>query len=219
MAKLIFRKDRLLAPGPSQRVLKAGEALSFSELSEAAGELAAMKREWEEKKRAEEELMLSRAASLYEEKMREGYEEGLARGKEEESMKIMDAVLASISYLEKLEGDVAGLVLQCVERIMGETGREELIRGLVKKALSSMRGDRRLVLRVAPSNEESVRKELAGLFSAAGTESRGFVEIRPDPRLGPSACHLESELGNVDASLSTQLKNLRKAIEERLVSG
>jgi type III secretion protein L len=210
-------KDTPVSLAPETKILKAKDLGAFSEVAKATYELEALK----EKFRLEKEKLLAdiqkNAEELYEQRKKEGYLDGLLEGKEEESMKIMDTVMASLSYLEKLEGDLVNLVTDSVQKILGEIDQQELIRRIVKKALNTIRGDRRVIIRVAPSNEETVRKELFVML-ASKEDSRGFVELRADSRLGPTDCFLESELGNVNASLNTQLKNLKKAFETLIKS-
>jgi type III secretion protein L len=192
----------LLAPGG--KLLKAPEASAFLGALELAGELRARA---EERARAADEAAKARQEA--------GYLEGLAAGRDEYAMKIMDTVMASVEYLERLEGDLAGIVEEAVRKIIGEMPPGDVAVGLVKKALTTMRDDRRVLVRTSPADEPFVREALLG--PAAGGSA--FLDVRADGRLERGQCVLESELGVVEASLESQLRNLSEALKSRVRTG
>jgi type III secretion protein L len=67
-----------------------------------------------------------------------------------------------------------------------------------------------LTLRVSPDDAEAAREGLAGVaeLQTLGTT----VEVQVDASLAPGSCIFESDMGVVDASLSTQLDALRAAM-------
>ena len=217
MAPLVFHKDRLLGPDPSQKVLKARDARAFSELAKAAEELEALKRSWEEEKKAMEESVQAEAGRLYEEKKEEGREEGLSMGREERALKIMDTVLASLGYLENIEGELALIVAEAARKILGDFGREDSARSAVASSLAAMKSERKLVLKVSPSDERGALKDISQIFASHGG-FQSYADLMPDLGVPPGSCLLESALGSVEASLEIQMKCLKKAAEERLAA-
>ena len=118
----------------------------------------------------------------------------------------METVLASVEFIEGIENTVVNVVSQSIRKIIGEMDDEERIRRIVGTALSYVRGQQR----VSPQDEPAVSKSLAAMTSGA------YLNVVADPRLAPSSCILESDLGVIDASLETQLKALEHAFASKI---
>ena len=118
--------------------------------------------------------------------------------------------MASVEFIEGIEGTVVDVVMQSVRKIIGEMNREDRIRAIVKTALANVRGQQKVTVRVAPSDEAVVSQALAA--QTAGS----FVTVVADARLEPDSCILESDLGVINASLSTQLKALEHAFNAKI---
>ncbi len=202
----LFSLNQRLTPKPGQTLIKAGEAAVFFEARDLI-------RAWEERA-----AQLDQAAEEERERrFQQGYEDGLAAGRLEYTEKIMEAVIQSVEYIEGLETTLVKVVGEAVRRIVGEMDDDERIVRLVRQALGAVRGEKRVLVRVAPRDEKAVRLDLAALLGRnAGS---GFLELVPDPRLQPGECLLESELGVVEASLETQLRNLETALLNRVKDG
>ena len=156
------------------------------------------------------------AAEAYRRRHEEGYREGLAAGQMEYADKIMDTVLSSVEYLEKLELELVRLVGEVTRKLIGEMDDRERIVRLVRQALASVRGQKRVVVRVSAREEAAVRASLAGLLARPEGGATDYLDVRADPDLPPGSCFLETELGVVEASLETQLRNLEKALLRRV---
>ncbi|MDR1546861.1 MAG: HrpE/YscL family type III secretion apparatus protein [Deltaproteobacteria bacterium] len=200
MAALFFLNGGTPALKPGVKLVKAAEARPFLDALELSKRLAAY--EAERQAQAEEAYLRRRE---------EGYKDGEAAGREAYSLKIMETVMASVEYLENLESGLVKIVNDAVRKVIGELPPEEVVVKLARKALTSMRNDRRVTVRVSPRQEAAVRETLLG--PAGGTP---FLDVRADGRLGPGDCVLESELGVVDASLETQLRILAQALNSRV---
>ncbi|MDR0355120.1 MAG: HrpE/YscL family type III secretion apparatus protein [Deltaproteobacteria bacterium] len=208
MAELFCLDGLKPSPAPGTKLLKAQDARRFMEASELAQRLRELETE-----------LVARNESEREESRKQGYQEGLAQGLDEYSFKIMDTVMASIEYLEKLESDLVEIVRGAVDKIIGELPSDEVIVRVVRKALTSMRSDRRMVVRISPKDEAAVREAFGGRAGLGSAEESGerreaasFLDIRADGRLSQGECFLESELGIVEASLQTQLRNISQAL-------
>jgi type III secretion protein L len=204
MAALFLLSGLDPAIKPGVKLVKADQAKVFldaSELSKRVKDLEAQ--------------TLARAEQAYQKRREEGYRDGLIAGRDEYALKIMDTVMASVEYLEGLESDLVKIVNEAVRKIIGDLGSDEAVVRVVKKALTSMRDDRRVLVRVSPRDEPAVREALLG---SSGQRSP-FLDVRADGRLEQGQCVLESELGVVEASLETQLKNLSEALQSRIKSG
>ncbi|MDR2385993.1 MAG: HrpE/YscL family type III secretion apparatus protein [Deltaproteobacteria bacterium] len=203
MAALFFLNGQAPAILPGVKLVKAPQANLFLEALElrekivAQGQELAKKAEQERKKRSDE-----------------GYQDGLEAGRDEYTLKIMDTVMASVEYLEKFEGDLANIVEEAVRKIIGDLPSDQVVVGLVKKALRTMRDDRKILVRVSPEDESAVRTALVGTSESWAS----FLEVRGDGRLNKGDCVLESDLGVVEASVATQLKNLSAALKNSIGS-
>jgi type III secretion protein L len=203
MAALFLMNGRTPAVAPGTRLVKAPEAGPFLDALELSAKAAAMEAD-----------MAKRAEEAYESRRRQGYQDGLDAGRDEYALKIMDTVMASVEYLEKLEGDLARIVEEAVRKIIGDLPSDQVAVGLVRKALSLMRDDRRVVVRVSPEDEPAVSQALQGPSGRSP-----FFDVRADGRFSPGKCVLESDLGVVEASVETQLRNLSEALRTRVKTG
>ncbi|MDR2366676.1 MAG: HrpE/YscL family type III secretion apparatus protein [Deltaproteobacteria bacterium] len=203
MAALFFLNGQNPAILPGVKLVKATDANLYLEALELREKIVAKGEELA--KRAEEERKT---------RSDEGYQDGLAAGRDEYTLKIMDTVMASVEYLEKFEVDLANIVDEAVRKIIGDLPSDEVVVGLVKKALKTMRDDRKILVRVSPEDESAVRTALVG--TSEGWAS--FLDVRGDGRLSRGDCVLESDLGVVEASVETQLRNLSEALKNSIRS-
>lgn len=90
---------------------------------------------------------------------------------------------------------------------------KEIVLGQVREALRHLVGAENVKLRVHPRDEEIVRHRRADVFSIS--DSLRDMIIEADDKIEPGGCIVESELGNVDARLSTQLKSLEARLFEQ----
>ena len=194
-----LNKSELPQPAAGAKVLKASEA---ADLVAATDIIAAAQ------KKAEK--ILADAEAAYQSRYEQGYADGVEFGKLENAEKVMETVLASVEFIEGIENTVVNVVSQSVRKIIGEMDDEERIRRIVGTALSYVRGQQRVTVRVAPADEPAVAKALAAMTSGS------YMNVVADPRLAKSSCILESDLGVIDASLETQLKALEHAFASKI---
>lgn len=201
----LFRLSRdVVTPEAGTRVLKASEAsllLEAGALLDAARERAAeMERE---------------AQAAYERRREEGYRDGQEEGRLEHAEKVLETVLSSMEYIEGIESTLVRVVTEAIRKVIGEVDENERIVRIVRNALTTVRNQQRVLIRVAPGDEKAVREALAAMLAAV-PGSTSFVDVVADARLERGACLLESELGVVDASLETQLKAFENAFRAKI---
>ncbi len=155
------------------------------------------------------------ARRVYEEMKSKGYRDGQEEGKQEHIEKIMDTVLSSVEFIEGIEGTLVNIVNQAIKKIIGDLDEHERIVRIVRTALNNVRGQQKVTVRVSLQDEPIVNEALASM-SSGGNSS--FLNIVGDARLERDSCILESELGVVDASLSTQLKAFENAFNKKITS-
>lgn len=190
-------------PEAGTKIVKASE---FGQLLEA-GQLLDCARE----KAAEMERA---SLDAYEKKCQEGYQDGLEAGKMEHSEKMMETIFSSVEFIENIESTLVSVVTQSIRKIIGDLDDKERIVRIVRNALNVVRGQQKVTVRVAPADEPIVSEALAAMTASASATS--FLTVVADARLDRDSCILESELGVVDASLSTQLKALENAFHSKI---
>ena len=189
-----------VTPAPGTRILRAGE---YARLLEAEELLAHAGRE--------AEGILARAETVFEERRREGYEQGLLEGRMEQAEKMMETTLEAVEFIEKIESTLVGVVASAVRKIIGELDDRERIVRVVRTALLTVRSQQKVLIRVSPSDEAAVREALAAMMTAS-PGGVSFLDVVADPRMDPGDCLLESELGVVDAGIESQLKAVENAL-------
>lgn len=193
-----------VAPVPGSRVIRADD---YSRLIEARDVLAAA--------RERADAILTEAEAAYEQRRREGYEDGVMEGRMEQAEKMMETALQAVDYIANLEETLVGVVATAVRKIIGELDDRERIVRVVRTALVAVRGQRKVLIRVCPADEPAVREALAAMIaSAPGGVS--FLDVAADPRMKQGDCILESELGVVDAGLETQLTIIENALAGKI---
>lgn len=203
METLLFLKKRQITLSAEKNYLKASE---YGTLIEANRIL--------EEARQKASKTIAQAYEIYEAQKKRGYEDGLEEGRLQHAEKIMDTAMESINYFESMEKSIAGLVIQCLEKVIGEMEDHDLILKIVKSALAVARNEKRVVVRVSHDELDAVQSAVSQLLQTYPGIS--ILDISADSRLKKGACLIESELGVVDASVETQLEAIKRAIAKRI---
>jgi flagellar assembly protein FliH len=83
----------------------------------------------------------------------------------------------------------------------------------IREALRRVAGVERITVRVNPGDEPLVRGSRPGIL--AGADAIRDILIESDDKVEPGGCILESDLGNIDARLSSQMKKIEEALLSR----
>jgi flagellar assembly protein FliH len=86
----------------------------------------------------------------------------------------------------------------------------EIVLKQIHEALKRVLGVDRIKLRVSPGDEQLVREQRTAIM--AESDSVREMVIEADDTISRGGCIVESESGNVDALLSTQLKKIEEAL-------
>lgn len=164
---------------------------------------------------------------LEEEAKQMGYDEGYAVGKEQgydemkEYIMLAQNVVSSSKkdyqqYLETAEKTILELAITVAEKIMSMqmASSEETYIQLVKKAIKEAREYEHVELRIHPVQYDRVlaqKEELQGIFLK---ETQFF--IFPDEELAEADCMIETASGRIDASIDSQLQEMKKKLNELL---
>lgn len=199
----LFRLNRVpLAITPGTKIIKREAYQAFC----AAEDIIRLA-----EKRAEE--ILDKAYLDREEHFRQGYMDGQKEGQREFAEKMIDLSLEADVFISETEAAVANIVTSAMHKILGDMDLQERITAVVKEALYYVRNQQRVTVRVAsaelPMVKEMIDETLAAHFNIQA------LDVVGDPELAPGSCLLDSNLGIVDACVSTQLETLTSAIERR----
>jgi flagellar assembly protein FliH len=161
----------------------------------------------------------------FEQGMQQGLQQGLQQGQEQGmqetqarceqlKMEFVELVMARRKVLASMEPEIVHLAVDIAEKIVGmelATGRE-IITGIVRQALATLKERDEVVIRVNPAEVEAVTANRAAY--EAMIEGLKRFEVLPDGAIEVGSASIETNLGNVDARLSTQLEAVRAGLDE-----
>jgi flagellar biosynthesis/type III secretory pathway protein FliH len=160
---------------------------------------------------ARQELEARRAQA-----QRQGYEAGLAAGKEEGLAQVTELLATARAQAEALHARVAdpALVLarRMAEKIVGRAVElsPAVMGDIVAQAVAASRARAgALVVRVHPDDLAAVEAEKPRWADRLAAAVQ--VRIVADPKVGRAGCVLETSVGRLDARLDTQLAALERA--------
>jgi type III secretion protein L len=198
---LYIKKDRVRL-SPEQKVIKAGEYVSF------LGACDILEKAREQAHRIEQE-----AKAAYEEEKKKGYDAGLREGRKNISRQMMDAVTNSVAYLSTVEGKVTEIVITALRKIIGDMDDKTLVLKVVRNALNVVRNQKQVTLRVSPDQVNHVRESLNSIL--ADFPAISFIDVTGDGRVKGGGCILETEIGVVDAGVEVQLEAIQDSLEKK----
>ncbi|WP_092484262.1 HrpE/YscL family type III secretion apparatus protein [Candidatus Ichthyocystis hellenicum] len=193
----IFRVDT------SRKVIKSSQVAVWK----SADEVIRLAQE-----RSEQILLDSKAA--FEEEKKRGYRDGLDTAKEEQAEHMIEQVARAVDYFETVEKRVVDLVLAAVKKIVYDYRDEERTVAVVKNALSTVRNQKQVVIRVHPSALDNMRDQVNELL--AEFPGINYIDVTSDSRLERDGCMLETDIGLVEVNITHQLKAIREAFERVL---
>lgn len=161
----------------------------------------------------------------FEQGMQQGLQQGLQQGQEQGmqetlarceqlKMEFVELVMARRKVLAAMEPEIVHLAVNIAEKIVGmelATGRE-IITGIVRQALATLKERDEVTIRVNPAEVEAVTANQAAY--EAMIEGLKRFEVLSDGAIEPGSCSIETNLGNVDARISTQLEAVRAGLDE-----
>ena len=159
--------------------------------------------------RDEAAAITAAARDAFEAERRRGHDEGREEARLEQAEQMIEQVTRAVDYFARVEQRMVELVMQAVQRVIGDFGDRERVVAVVKGALAVVRNQKQVTLRIAPSQVAVVHAAQNELLAAY--PGVGFLDVVADARLGADACILESEIGIVEASVPGQLEAMRRA--------
>ncbi|MET1115645.1 MAG: HrpE/YscL family type III secretion apparatus protein [Comamonas sp.] len=202
-----LKPQRTLAAriAPGTRVLAAAQLAAWTQ---SEGLVAAAQ--------AQAEAIVAGAQAAYERECARGYADGRADAQMEQAEKMIETVGRTVDYFAQVEGDMVALVMGSVRKIIDDYSDAERVLIVVKNALSVVRNQKQMTLRLHPQQVEVVRARINDLLSSY--PGVGYLDIIADGRLGLHGCILESEIGLIEASIEGQILALENAFQKVLGS-
>ncbi|MDP4161467.1 MAG: flagellar assembly protein FliH [Bacillota bacterium] len=214
--KLQFEKNSLLENARKQAEMMMQEATVHAQsIREQAQE--------EMQNWANEKAMLAEQAQI------EGYDRGLQEGRELGYKEIDELIAFSRGIvesskeeyrkqIEKSESTILDLAVKVAGKIIGGKleGNPEEFLDIVKRALKEARDYREIQLHINPLHYQfllSQKDELVALFP-----KETDLYIYPDENLSEKDCIIESANGRIDASVDSQLEEIKRKLLELLES-
>lgn len=188
---------------PGTKVLRRAEVGAWLD---AKGMIAAA--------RVQADALMANTQAAYDKECERGYAEGLAEARMEQVEKMIDTVGRTVDYFAKVEADMVALVMTAVRKIIDDFDDEQRVVIAVKNALSVVRNQKQMTLRLHPQQVEAVRGHVNELLAAY--PGVGYLDIVPDGRLSSDSCILESEIGMVESSIKGQITALEAAFRKVL---
>jgi len=115
---------------------------------------------------------------------------------------------------ERSERTVVHLAIAIAEQVVKREislDKETVLRQ-IREALRRVMGVGHVRLRVNPADEQMVRDHRAAMMGSS--DSIREIVVEADEHIPPGGCILESDSGNVDARLATQLKKIETALSD-----
>ena len=211
MAPAIDKEILAKAQMEAQQIVERAQAQAQSMMDEAQAQIQAHA----------DQVAQQAGQQGFEQGMQQGFEAGQAQGMQEtvarvEHLKLefVELVMARRKVLASLEPEIVHLAVDIAEKIVGmelATGRE-IITGIVRQALDTLKERDTIVIRVNPSEVEAVTSNQAAY--EAMIEGLKRFEVLADGAIEPGSCAIETNLGNVDARIHTQLEAVRAGLDE-----
>lgn len=206
----------------SGNVIKAGEAAANIEAAEAeaeriVAEARAQALEIETQARHDAEVQ---KAGAVEEGMKQGYDEGYARGmaeadglKQELTERKRQLESEFDALLEDLEPRFIETITDVYSHIFGVdlSDNRDILVHLIDATLRKVESSKTFIVHVSAEDYPYVNMQKQTLMEGA-VAGRGLIEIIEDIALGKGDCLIETDGGIFDCGLGTQLEELTKKL-------
>ncbi len=196
MAFIIRRTQEIAQLDTVSKVIKADDFWQYQQA-----------REMMSSAREKRDQILDAALAGFEAEQARGYRQGRDEARQEQAQKMIGVISQTVDYFSKIEAQMVDLVLDAVRRIIDDFDDREKVLKVVRNALTMVRNQRQILIRVHPVNVAEMKSQVNNLKqSFPGIEQ---MEVSADMSLDKDACVIESDMGQVEASMSGQMDALR----------
>lgn len=183
-------------------------------ISELHEEIGREKEEWEKLKQEEMERI-----------QKEGYESGFQAGKQESLAQYSHLIdeanalteRATDEYYEKIkqyESTVIQLAMQVSEKILNDKLLDEpkSFVPIVKAAIQDLKENYSYSIYLHPDNYDIVLNQKEELYELV--DEKSTISLYIDNEIDVNSCLIEHSSGRIDASVDTQLKEIKRALTQ-----
>jgi flagellar assembly protein FliH len=119
-----------------------------------------------------------------------------------------------IEYESVFEKVVIDLSVSIAEKIIKkEVKRENIINDVLKESIKKVIGSNKIFVKLNPNDFEIINQESQAQFN---NDSYNKIKFESDERIEKGGCLVETEIGNVDARISSQLNEISKQLEANI---
>lgn len=176
----------------------------------------------------EKENWATEKANLIEQANDEGYQAGFKEGESEginqyseiltKANQIMDATTADYHQtLEKSDGVIIEIAIYIAEKIIKDQISKEsnLFENVIKAAIDEIKDQPIISIYVHPNDYEFVLSQKQELRNILDGDAK--IAVYADYKMKENSCLIKHPFGQIDASVDTQLGQIRHALEEFLL--
>lgn len=143
--------------------------------------------------------MRTRADEARDAARRDGLTEARLAAHETIAVGLADIAAAIEVHAESRRADIAEAALAAARAIVGELDDGDVMQRIIDRTIARMGGDKPLMIEVAPVLAKALGKHLVDMK---------HVTVAENPDFGPTDCRIQSDSGQILASLSVQFDAL-----------
>lgn len=178
--------------------------------TESNAEIERLAREYEEKLKRDLEVATAKGRE-------EGYSKGYESGFEDfdKAMRKLHSIIASLiaerkSILESSSGQIVSLVMQIAIKVIKRItdSQKDIVLENVNEVLKRIKDKTQITIRVNLDDLDIVRHKKSDFISRFDIIET--LEIIEDPNIGKGGCIIETNFGEIDARISSQLDKIEE---------
>ncbi len=203
----IHRANKELSqPEAEGKVIRAEDFWTYLQARQALAEGAARR-----------DQIIGAALSAFEAEQHRGYREGREAARLEQTSNMIEIIGQTVDYFAKVETQMVDLVMDAVRRIANDFDDRDKVIKVVRNSLALVRNQKHITVKVHPSRIDDLKANVRSLQDAyPGIEN---IEAIAEPGIAGDACVIESDIGQVEASMSGQIEALRSTFERVFGAG
>jgi flagellar assembly protein FliH len=168
--------------------------------------------------------VVTQAQAQVEEIRNEALRQGTAQGREQATQEILpslvafaDAAQALIVFEERLisryTGQIVQLALEIAEKIIGQTMHQDpqMVESVLERAKREVADARQIRIWLHPTDFQLLAEARPDLVKM-GDEAGRKIDVAASEEISRGGCRLETEIGLVDATIPTQLDEIRRQL-------
>ncbi|WKC79696.1 flagellar assembly protein FliH [Borreliella tanukii] len=207
-----IKANEVLEAAKQEADLLQREAINKKESVEAESnaEIERLTREYEEKLKTDLEIATAKGRQ-------EGYSKGYESGFEDfdKVMRKLHSIIASLiaerkGILESSSGQIVSLVMQIAIKVIKRItdSQKDIVLENVNEVLKRVKDKTQITIRVNLDDLDIVRHKKSDFISRFDVIEN--LEIIEDPNIGKGGCIIETNFGEIDARISSQLDKIEE---------